>query len=121
MEIDGIDLVGKRIDLGDVNGEQRIELIGEPYALGFQRQESRLGIPFKRGPDFRSLRHAIQFFLGNQELIELARLRPYGLDLEGIPERAYADNADRFRPKITLKNLIRSQGLHSRERIANPI
>jgi hypothetical protein len=45
VEIDGVDLMGKGIDEGDVEGMEGIKLVGEFYAVGLKAEEHRF-----RGP-----------------------------------------------------------------------
>jgi hypothetical protein len=56
VEIDGVDLMGKGIDEGDVEGMERIKLVGEFHAVGLKAEEHRfrrpgeIRVPF--GKDF---------------------------------------------------------------------
>jgi hypothetical protein len=113
VEIDGVDLMGKGIDEGDVEGMERIKLVGEFYAVGLKAEEHRfrgpgeIRVPF--GKDFQGG----QMIGGKPAFAEIAaRVFSHGFHAPKAGPFLSEKDADRLGPKFSPHPHPRLKGAH---------
>jgi hypothetical protein len=104
--VNSLDLVRKRIHLGDIDGKEGIKLLSEPDPLALDPQEEGLPTPLEVLLGCAHPSHLGKIGRCEYQRVELLGPRPYSLQPDKLTERLDGQDPDRLLPKNPLKHFI---------------